>query len=138
MSDNIDILDQAVVKTNIWLKVLAERLGTEDRHRAYRVLRAVLHALRDRVGPEVAAHLSAQLPVLVRGVFYEGWDPTRTPVRMSFGEFLARVEGEALLKGTTEAEDGARAVIALLWEELSDGIIEHLIDVLPGDFAAIF
>lgn len=138
MSDNVDVIDRTVNKTNTWLKMVAERMGTDDRHRAYMVLRAVLHALRDRVGPEVSVHLAAQLPLLVRGVFYEGWHPTARPDRMSFGEFLARVEDEAMLKGTTQAEDATRAVIAVLWEELSAGAVEHLMDVLPEEYAIVF
>jgi uncharacterized protein (DUF2267 family) len=33
----------------------------------------LLHAPRDRLPPEVAVHLGAQFPMLVRGVYYEGW-----------------------------------------------------------------
>jgi uncharacterized protein (DUF2267 family) len=85
----------------------------------------------------VAAHVAAQLPLLIRGTFYEGWDPTKTPLRMSLTEFLARIEKEASLKGTSEAEEAARAVIAVCWEELGDGTMEHLISVLPRDFAVL-
>jgi len=42
-------LDNAVQKTNIWLKDLMERMRWEDRHRAYSALRVVLHALRDHL-----------------------------------------------------------------------------------------
>lgn len=89
-----------------------------DAHRAYAVLGAVLYAIRDRVGHEVAAHLAAQLPLLVRGLCYERWGPTATPIRLSRTQFLAGIERDALLKGTTEAEDAARAVFGLLWREL--------------------
>ena len=44
-----------------------------DRRSAYRALRSVLHVLRDRLTPEQAVHLGAQLPLLVRGIFYDGW-----------------------------------------------------------------
>jgi uncharacterized protein (DUF2267 family) len=33
----------------------------------------VLHVLRNRLTPEQAMHLGAQLPLLVRGIFYDGW-----------------------------------------------------------------
>ena len=59
-------------QTNLWLKDLMERLGTGDRKLAYNVLKATLHALRDRIGPENAIHLGAQLPILVRGIYYDG------------------------------------------------------------------
>ncbi|MFI5387889.1 MAG: DUF2267 domain-containing protein, partial [Fimbriimonadales bacterium] len=108
-----------------------------DLHRAYQALRAVLHALRDRVEPDVAAHVAAQLPLLVRGIFYEGWDPGKTPVRMSLTEFLARVEIEAGLKDTSEVEDAVRTVMSVFRDELGQGTMDHLISVLPSDFAEL-
>ena len=73
MSTGLDTFDKTIQETNLWLKDIMERLNTNDRHHAYSTLRAVLHTLRDRIGPESAAHLGAQLPMLLRGLFYEGW-----------------------------------------------------------------
>ena len=68
MSDTqVAALDHTVQQTNVWLKALGEELHIEDRHVAYNALRAVLHVLRDRLTPEQAVHLGAQLPLLVRG-----------------------------------------------------------------------
>ena len=72
---HLDVIDRSVEKTHIWLNDLAEELASEDGHHAYRVLRAFLHALRDHLSVNEAAALAAQLPIFVRGVFYEGWDP---------------------------------------------------------------
>jgi uncharacterized protein (DUF2267 family) len=131
----LDVIDSTVGKTYTWLREVADRANSDELHDAYQMLRAVLHALRDRVEPDVAAHLAAQLPLLVRGIFYEGWDPSKTPMRMSAPQFLARVEQEAGLKGTSEAEDATRAVISVCSDELGQGIMDHLISVLPHDFA---
>jgi len=69
--------------------------GRRSRHDAYVALRATLHALRDRLPVEETAELAAQLPMLVRGVYYEGWDPTGKPVReRSLEGFLAGVAVE--------------------------------------------
>jgi hypothetical protein len=73
MNTGVDVFDTTFQETNRWLKELMERLGTYDRHHAYSILRAVLHALRDRIGPANAVHLGAQLPMLIRGLYYEGW-----------------------------------------------------------------
>src|ERR1035441_5240280 len=106
----VDILDRSVEKAHVWLNDLAEELGTKDRHEAYRVLRAFLHALRDHLSVDETAQLSAQLPVFVRGVFYEGWDPSRTPDRArEIDSFLAKIAGEAGLAGETEAPFAATA-----------------------------
>jgi len=131
----LEVIDRTVIKTHEWINEVDRQAGLDDHHRAYQVLRAVLHAVRDRVEPNVAAHLAAQLPLLVRGIFYEGWDPAKTPVRMTLSEFLERVEREAGLKGTSAAEEATRAVIAVCWDELGEGTMGHLISVLPSDYA---
>jgi len=137
MDHQLDVIDRTVAKTYEWVHQVAERDDFDDLNRAYHVLRAVLHALRDRVEPNVAAHVAAQLPLLVRGIFYEGWDPAKTPMRISLTEFLARVEKEAGLKGTSEAEEAVRAVMAVCRAELGEGTMGHLISVLPSDFAVL-
>jgi uncharacterized protein (DUF2267 family) len=67
------VLDHTIQLTNVWLKKMMAEHHFETRHDAYGALRAVLHALRDRLTPEQAVHFGAQLPILVRGVYYEGW-----------------------------------------------------------------
>lgn len=120
------------------MHAVQRRAGIDDVHRAYHVLRAVLHALRDRLEPNVAAHVAAQLPLLVRGLYYEGWHPAKTPERISLEEFLARVERDALLSGTgVSAEAASRAVIEVCWDELGQGTMDHLVSVLPAEFAVL-
>ena len=69
-------------KTDAWLDDLMVELDTTDRHAAYRALRAVLQAVRDRLGVNEVAHLAAQLPALLRGVLYEGWHPADKPLHL--------------------------------------------------------
>lgn len=137
MDQRLDVIDRTVGKTYQWLHAVRQRGGFADLHQAYQALRAVLHALRDRLEPDLAAHVAAQLPLLVRGVFYEGWNPSRAPARASLASFLERVEKEAGLKGTSEAEEATRAVLAVCWDELGEGTMGHLISVLPSDFALL-
>jgi len=66
---------ETIEKTGLWLEDLAQELGNIPAQRAYSILRAVLHALRDRLTVEEAVKLGAQLPLLVRGFYYEGWRP---------------------------------------------------------------
>lgn len=128
----LDVFDRSVHKTNEWLKDLMERLGSDDRGYAYRVLRGYFHVLRDRLTVDEAAQLAAQLPHLLRGVFYEGWDPSRTPETYRDREtFLSRLAERAQLAGPTEASVAAEAATAVLRERIAEGEVEDVMQSLP-------
>src|SRR5689334_2329249 len=73
---NVDAIDHTVQQTNEWLRDIATELGTENHRHAYLALRGSLHAIRDLLTVDESAHLSAQLPMLVRGIYFEEWDPS--------------------------------------------------------------
>jgi uncharacterized protein (DUF2267 family) len=126
------IIERSVEKTHIWLNELAEQLGVEDRQYAYRALRAVLHALRDRLTVEVAAKLAAQLPTLIRGIYYEDWRPSRTPLPIHDVEaFLDHIVKEGQMAGETEASLAVTAVARVMREHISSGEIDAVAAVLP-------
>ena len=129
----IKAFDATLQTTHIWLDELMRDLHWEgERQRAYQALRAVLHALRDRLPVENAAHLAAQLPMLVRGFYYEGWVPSRTPVREhTADEFLNHVSEAFQLDGHEVALDITQAVFGVLCRHLSEGEIEKVKKVLP-------
>src|SRR5205823_14042440 len=87
----LEVLDKSLQTTNIWLKEIMEAVGP-DRHVAWRVLGAVLHALRDRLAVEQVAHLGAELPIVIRGLYYDQWHPAGKPEKeRRADEFVARV-----------------------------------------------
>ena len=132
-TSRVDVIDRSVEKTHIWLGDLAEALGSEDRHYAYRVLRAFLHALRDHLTVDEAASLAAQLPIFIRGVFYEGWDPSGTPEHVrDLESFLARIASEAGLAGETEASIAATAANRVLSRHISAGEAGSVLHDLPA------
>jgi uncharacterized protein (DUF2267 family) len=129
----LEVFDTTVQKTNSWLNELREMLGWQDRHRAYRALRATLHALRDRLTVEEVAQFGAQLPMLIRGFYYEGWDPTGKPERERHREhFLARIQQEVRDDERIDPERVARAVFTVLARRVTEGEIEDVKHVLPA------
>lgn len=131
MSTGIEAFDRTLQLTNLWLKDLMVRLGTEDRHLAYLALRTTLHALRDRLTVDEAVDLGAQLPMLVRGFYYEGWRPAATPVKEHSKEaFLEHIKADSHSLDF-DPEPAARAVFGLLADRITAGEIEDVKGILP-------
>jgi uncharacterized protein (DUF2267 family) len=130
----LDVFDSTIHKTNIWLKDLMQVLGWQDRHKAYKALRVTLHALRDRLTIEEVAQFAAQLPMLIRGFYYEGWNPTSKPLKARHREqFLAHIEQEFLGDNSVDSEQVARAVFSVLTMRISEGEIEDIKHLLPAE-----
>lgn len=71
----LDVIDKTVQTTNIWLNEIMDDLGP-DRQFAWHVLGVVLRALRDRLPAELGANLGAELPLLIRGAYYDQYQPS--------------------------------------------------------------
>jgi uncharacterized protein (DUF2267 family) len=129
----LDVFDTTVHKTNVWLKDLMTELGWEDKHKAYLALRVTLHALRDRLTIDEVAQLGAQLPMLMRGFYYEGWRPSNTPRRERHREqFLSHISAQ-FPDDPVNPEQVAHAVFMLLFARVSTGEIEDVEQVLPSE-----
>lgn len=124
--------DQSLIKTKEWLKDLQRELNIQDEEGAYAAFRSVSHALRDRITIDEAADLASQLPMLLVGVFYEGWKPSGKPVRIrTKAEFLDMIGRELL--GRYDAEYTARAVFKVFEKRINKGEIDNIKDELPGE-----
>jgi uncharacterized protein (DUF2267 family) len=129
----LEVFDTTIQKTNIWLNDLERQAGFSNRHAAYKALRATLHALRDRLIIDEVAQLAAQLPMLIRGLYYEGWDPTAKPLRLRHrDEFLERIAQELRGGDHMDPELAARGVFEVLALHVSEGEIEDIRHLLPG------
>ena len=134
----VTVLDHTVEETNVWLKGVEEELELDNRQEAYNALRAVLHTLRDRVPPEVAVKLGAQLPLLVRGIYYEGWHPATTPTKeRHIEDFAQHVLSELPRQFPVEAATVARGVFEVLWEKLDPSEFEKVMNHLPASLRAM-
>ncbi|MDP8962252.1 MAG: DUF2267 domain-containing protein [Actinomycetota bacterium] len=131
----VGTIDRTVQVTSEWLRDLSEKLGAPgDGERAYRVLRAYLHTLRDRLNLGEATDLAAQLPLLVRGVYYEGFDPSQSPRRLDREEFLAELANQAVINDNDpfDAERAVQATTAMLRERITEGQMQDVFSQLPG------
>jgi uncharacterized protein (DUF2267 family) len=133
---NQHLFDETVSQTKKWLReISAEMGGWMSDDYALQSLRAALHALRDQLSVDQSAHLSAQLPTLVRGIYYEEWVPSQTPARDRHEEvFLTRIA--PYFRGKERAVDPrevVRAVYTVLHRHVSEGESEKIYNSLPKD-----
>ncbi len=121
-----------------WVKDMMDELRTDDRQRAWHALRAGLHALRDRLTVEEAVQLSAQLPLLIRGLYFEGWNPTGKPLRIRHSdEFLALVREKYAPRTDTAASDIVPAVFRVLDRHVSVGELTDIMLGLPTELVGL-
>jgi uncharacterized protein (DUF2267 family) len=135
----LEVFDTTVHKTNSWLTDLTQILRWPDKHKVYSALRTTLHALRDRLTVEEVAQLGAQLQMLVRGFYYEGWDPTGKPEKVRHKEqFLTRIEQEFKNDDSVDPEVVARAVFFVLSHRVTQGEIEDVKHILPEELRSLW
>ncbi len=127
----VEHLDASLNKANAWLTDIDAGFGTSDRRLAYRVLRAWLHCLRDRLSVEVAAHFAAQLPELLRGVFFDGWNPSRVPQKYDRAAYVTRFAREARVRDS-DVVKAARIVSAVAGHHMSAGVVAEAFGLLPA------
>lgn len=129
-------IDSSLQKFNLWLKELDENLHWDDRQKSYKALKVTLHAIRDHLTVNQSAHFSAQLPLIIRGMYYNGWVPSRVPVKeRRLEQFYDRIRD-----GYDQAPGGqmvdpqriTSAVFELLNNHVSGGEIADIRSELPG------
>jgi uncharacterized protein (DUF2267 family) len=131
---SVDSIERSVHKTNEWLADLAAEFGNEDRDYAWRMLKAYLQVLRDELVVDEAAQLAAQLPLVLRGAFYEGFDPGHQPARLrNRDEFLASVAVRAQLSDLGEAAHAAEAATRVVQKRVTAGEFDDVLAELPSE-----
>lgn len=138
-ANGLEVFDTTLQKTNGWLADLMKSMEIENRHAAYQTLRAVLHTLRDRLSTEEVADLAAGMPMLVRGLFYEGWTPGRStrPDRIEdafFQDVLRHYGGRPY----ADPPKMCAAVFHLLERHLPEGEIRDVRHQLSGPVRALW
>lgn len=131
---HVRAFDSTLQTTHRWLRELELIASLENESEAYSVLRTVLHALRDRLPADEAVHLGAQLPMLIRGFYYEGWKPSTTPKKQrSLEAFLEGMPPLPGQEGELNPEQALRNVFMMLNHRVSEGEIEDVRDAMPEE-----
>ena len=122
-----------------WLIFIGEEMDMENRPDiAFQALRSVLHAIRDRIIPSEVFDLSAQLPLMVRGVFFEGYNLKDKPEKYNAVELLETIEQGFYGNTSVDAESAFRAVLNLLYEKISEGELEDIYGGMPKDIKELW
>ncbi|RWQ13524.1 DUF2267 domain-containing protein [Mesorhizobium sp.] len=125
-------LNSTLQATQNWISDLMWRLRWQDRERVYRALIATLHALRDCLDRDEAVYMGAQLPALLRGFYYEGWNPTGRPNGRNRNSILDRIHDGVHHDAAVDPEEVARSVLAQFVDRLPAAEVENAKATSPG------
>jgi uncharacterized protein (DUF2267 family) len=137
-ANGLEVFDRTLQITNIWLDEIMAVVGP-DRRLAWKVLSVVLHKLRDRLPLELSAHLGAQLPLLVRGVYYDQFQPGRVPSHCrNLAEFTDEVAEWLTEAPPVDPKDAVCAVFGVIGRHVSAGEVAKVKAALPAGIRAAF
>lgn len=135
------ILENNIHQTMDWIYAIEEACHWDDdnQKKAFIALRAVLHQLRDLLGLEQAAHLSAQLPLVIRGIFFENWNPSpgATP-KIEKADFLGSISKGLYPYRDMDVEKTTKGVLHVLGGKLPPGEFEKIIKEIPKDIKDLY
>jgi uncharacterized protein (DUF2267 family) len=136
--------EKYVAQANHFINQVADELDI-DRNMAARITRAVLHAVRDRIRPDDAIEFAQGLPTLLRGIFFEQYDPSRTPVPIrhpkDFIDYVSFKDGHSAEKDFPSpdfVEDGIAAVFRVLERNMDYGQVEQVKHMMNDEIAYLF
>lgn len=137
--------DQYAQKGNEFIKIAAEELGyPENTDQAGRIVRAVLHALRNRLSLQESFQLMAQLPMALKSVYVDGWGPDQSRERINhLQDFLEEMRNEDERAGTydfadlNDIESSAKAVFRTLSRYVSEGELKDVTAQLPEELKTL-
>jgi uncharacterized protein (DUF2267 family) len=133
----LEALETSFQKTHEWIAEVSEAANV-DKATAYKALRAILHGLRDRLPVMESVHLAAQLPLLLRGVYYEGWMPEAVPIKYSRAGFLHEIAPHLSTKHALDPAEICGVVFMVLNRRLSPGEITKVRGILPEDLRSLW
>jgi uncharacterized protein (DUF2267 family) len=134
----LEVFDKTLHTTNQWLDEICAEIGP-DKHLAWHVLGAVLRSIRDELLIGQSAHLAAQLPLLVRGAYFDQYRPAAQPVpERSQEDFIARIRHELAGCRPVRTDLAATAVMRTLNRHITEGQVKKARDALPKGIRALW
>jgi uncharacterized protein (DUF2267 family) len=133
----LETIESTTQKTHEWIARVAETVHMEKRD-AYKALRAVLQTVRDRLPVDLAVHFGAQLPMLVRGLYYEGWEPSKLPIKMSRQEFLDTVQEKIVAGRVIDPAETVQGVLSVVASHIGAGEMGKLMHSFPQGMQSLF
>src|SRR5437763_3854606 len=121
----LETIESTTQKTHEWIARVADVLHMEKRD-AYKSLRAVLQTVRDRLPVDVAVHFGAQLPMLIRGLYYEGWEPSKAPIKLTLREFLDAIQQRIVAERVFDPVDVTQDVLSVVASYVGGGEMEKV------------
>ncbi len=138
-AQGLEVIDHSVQLAHEWINELAERLDWSSKRNAMRLMRITLARVRDHLMPDEVAQLSAQLPLLIRGFFFEGWIPKKTPIKERHVEdFMAFIGTKMDDVQEYRGQADIKCVFDLLNARISRGEVEDVRASLPADLRAMW
>ena len=133
----LEVIESSTQKTYEWIGAIAQAAGLDKRD-AYKALRAVLQTLRDRLPLDNAVHLAAQLPMFLRGLFYEGWRPSQVPMKMSREEFLAVVQASIVTDRPIDPLRITQTVFSVIMSHVGVAEMEKIKHCFPKEMQTLW
>jgi uncharacterized protein (DUF2267 family) len=134
----LTVFDKTLQTTHIWLDEINAVIGP-NRDDAWSVLGVVLRCVRDRLPIGLGAHLAAQLPLLVRGAYYDQWRPSEEGLKSrSLSDFLDHVSSGLAGRRPIDPKEATRAVFAVLNRHIDPGQALNVFRALPEEIRALW
>ncbi|MEU8257894.1 DUF2267 domain-containing protein [Micromonospora inaquosa] len=140
MADSmISAFESSLDKTNLILKDIEDAYGwpKDRRNQSYAALRTVLHLLRDRLPVNESVEFAQQLPVLVRGIYFDGWVPSDVPIKLNRDDFLYEVRQGFPYDAEGGPERVTQVVLDTLRRHVTQGEWQDVKDTMPKDLAVM-
>lgn len=135
---HVSVFETSVAKADQWVAEVAETMGIVDRQEAYRTLRAVLHALRDQLTVHENKDLSAQMPMVIRGLFFEGWNPAKAEHVRDAGQFEEAVMAHHGARPQRAPREMIAGVARVLSARISEGEFRQVLHSLAEPVRELF